>query len=76
MAELGYIQLNCSPTGSHGLSQTTQAKTIGCSLQTGRVVLLPRITPPQLTEHGESLDPYILVPLVGESILQSTNRKM
>ena len=52
---IGYIQLSCWPKGSHGNSQTTQAvvRTIGCSSQTDGKAPVLKITPTQLTEHGE-----------------------
>jgi hypothetical protein len=52
---IGYIPLSCWPKGSHGNSQTTQAvvRTIGCSSQTDGKAPVLKITPTQLTEHGE-----------------------
>lgn len=82
--DLGYIQLNCCPMGSHGNPQTTHdvAETMSSSLQTDIKVPLLKITPKQLIEHGEaelvstsSLHPYVPASLVWEGILHTFKRE-
>ena len=71
--------------GVHWESPTTQtvAKSIGCSSQTDSKAPLLKITPTQLTEHGEgsqsfntqSLYPSVLVSSVQKGTLYTTKRE-
>jgi hypothetical protein len=53
---MDYIEWNFWPNRHHENTQISQdlAKAIGCSLQTDNKVLLLKITPTHLIEHGDS----------------------